>query len=174
MTEIGRKARVRHFCVGEEIVMPSYILFDEARRLLQLRCSACHTTVVLSTSARLTPSGQILPNPIDAIRQHYVRSPLSPRCKGWAGETQTFCVKDVTRKLRTHKFSWPNPEEEDDFEYYMRCTVCSLEEGYSGPTHVGMRKSCGVCEHPLFQHTIIVATIFADPQTAQFETPHFT
>ena len=154
--------------------MPSYILFNPMRHELRLRCARCHKDVILSTSARLTPTGELAPDPSMAIRQHYVLSPfVHAKCENWFGETQDFYVKDVTRHLPTRKFSWPDSEDEEDYEYFVRCGVCGTEEGYSGTIDVGSSRNCEICEHPLIQHEIIVSTIFADPETGEFEIPRF-
>jgi hypothetical protein len=155
--------------------MPSYILFVPARHELRLRCALCEKVVVLSNSARLTPSGEILPDPAAAIRQHYAdRTLVRGACEHWFGESQDFFVKHLPPTRRTLKFSWPDPEEEEDYECYIRCTLCGAEEGYSGPTEVGLKGKCETCEHPLFQHEIIVSALFGEPDTLSIEIPRFT
>ena len=155
--------------------MPSYILFDAARRELRLKCALCRKVVLLSTSARLTSAQTILPDPALVIQQHYSeRGLMHGACERWFGESQDFYVKDLTRTLRTRKFSWPDSDDDEGYEYYIRCTLCGSEEGYSGPTEVGHDAFCEICEHPLSQHEIIVAAVFADPNTGEFDIPRFT
>jgi hypothetical protein len=64
-------------------------------------------------------------------------------------------------------------EESDDTEYLIRCTVCGLDEDYSGPTIVGdticPNEECG---HPLARHTISVSAIYPD-EHGNFEHPRF-
>lgn len=153
--------------------MPSYVIFDSARRDLHLRCAPCGKVVVLSTSSELT-SGGIRPDPALAIRQHYRHGHLAKAgCEKWFGEPQDFYVKDLARKVPTRKFSWPDPDEEEDYEYYIRCTLCGAEEGYSGTTEVGLKGMCEICNHPFFQHDIIVSALYAEPSTGEFEIPRF-
>lgn len=153
--------------------MASYILFDPARHELRLKCSLCGEVTVLATTANID-ANSITPDPALLVSHHYRGDRLGRgRCRTWYEETQDFYVKDLSRTLKTRKFSWPNEDDEEDYEYYIHCSVCGEEEGYSGSTDVGADKFCEICDHPLVRHTITVSAGWADPDTGAIDLPRF-
>jgi hypothetical protein len=153
--------------------MPSYILFLADRRELRLKCSLCGNAVLLTTAAHVV-DGQVKPDPELLVAHHYRGDHLAKgRCPKWNGESQDFYVKDPTRKLKTRKFSWPKSDEEEDYEYFIHCSACGAEEGYSGPTDVGPEKMCEICDHPLVKHEIMTSAAYGDPVTGEFALPQF-